>query len=204
MTMRDPLRIRELHGYPYRAFEVNGLPVDCVNVGRAAVFPEGLDLVLSGINHGPNLGYDITYSGTVAGAMEGVINGIASFSFSMATFVDGAPLHFDTAERWLTENFDWLLALPKDELAFWNVNIPAIAYEELAGVRVTRMGRRVYEDRVEPRQDPWGRTYYWQGGVTVRRSDDVSTDVGAISQGFVSVTPIRMDWTDVTLLNSAL
>ena len=203
MTMRDPLRIKEVP-LPFRAFEVNGMPVDCVNVGLHALFPDGCDLVLSGINHGPNLGFDITYSGTAAGAMEGVINGIRSYSFSMATFVDGAPLHFDSAEQWLIENFPMLLGLPQHDLAFWNVNIPAIAFAEIAGHRITRMGRRVYEDRVEPRQDPWGRTYYWQGGIVVRRSDDLAVDVGAVGAGFVSLTPVSMDWTHPDLLASTL
>ena len=85
MTLRDPLRVKEVNWPGVSAFEVNGLPVDCVNVGLTVGWPDGCDLVLSGINNGPNLGFDVTYSGTVAGAMEGCINGIRSISVSMRT-----------------------------------------------------------------------------------------------------------------------
>ena len=101
MTMRDPLRVKPFD-FPVpdvEAFEVNGLPVDCVNAGLTVAWEEGCDLVLSGINNGPNLGFDTTYSGTVGGAMEGAINGIRSIAVSMACFVDVAPLHYETVER---------------------------------------------------------------------------------------------------------
>jgi len=195
MTMRDPLRVREVEWPGARAWHVNGLPVDCINVGRAVAWPEGIDLVLSGINHGPNLGFDITYSGTVAGAMEGAINGIRSISVSMATFVDSAPLHFETGERWLCENLPSLIRAELPDLCFLNINVPAIAFEEVQGERWVRMGRRVYEDRVEVRSDPWGRPYYWQGGVVVMHREQPNTDVGAVSEGFVSITPVSLDWT---------
>lgn len=205
MTMRDPLRVSparepELEGY--EAFVVNGLPVDCVNVGLTVHWPEGCDLVLSGINNGPNLGFDVTYSGTVAGAMEGAINGIRSISCSMAYFVDGAPLHFETGERWLRDNLSALTQVDLPPLTFLNVNIPAIAYPEIEGHKIVGMGQRVYEDRVEPRQDPWGRTYYWQGGVQIMRPDIPDTDVWAVSQGYVSITPVSLDWTNHAAVGS--
>lgn len=107
--MREVLRAKELnYGQiasvfewgdlsDVRAFEVNGLPTDCVNVGLNVAYPDGCDLVLSGINNGPNLGFTSTHSGTVAGAMEGAINSIRSISVSMGAFVEGAPLHYETA-----------------------------------------------------------------------------------------------------------
>ncbi len=196
MTMRNPLRAKErtVEGAP--AYEVDGVPVDCVNIGLNVAWPDGCDLVLSGINAGPNLGFDITYSGTAAGAMEGAINGLRSIAVSMAIFANGAPLHFETGARWLRENWDWLVSAPMPPLSFLNVNVPAIAYPELNGHKVVAMGRRVYEDRVEPRRDPWGRAYYWQGGVVVMDSEQEGTDVWAVSRGYVSVTPISVDWTD--------
>lgn len=203
MTMRDPLRVKTVDWPGHEAFEVDGVPVDCVNVGLTVGWPEGCDLVLSGINNGPNLGFDITYSGTVAGAMEGTINGIRSISVSMAAFVTGAPLHYETGERWLQENLEALVALPQKPLTFLNVNIPAIQYVELRGNRVCRMGQRVYKDRVEFREDPWGRPYYWQGGVVVMDPDtQPGTDVEAVSQGFVAITPVSLDWTDRELVTS--
>lgn len=197
MTMRDPLRVVPYSFDGLEAYEVNGVPVDCVNVGLTVCWPDGCDLILSGINNGPNLGFDITYSGTVAGAMEGAINGVRSISLSMAIFVTGAPAHYETGEAWLKENWGSLTAAPEKPLTFLNVNIPAIDYAELRGVRVCGMGQRVYKDRVEFREDPWGRPYYWQGGVVVMDPDtQPGTDVEAVSQGFVSVTPVSLDWTD--------
>ncbi|MBS1705604.1 MAG: 5'/3'-nucleotidase SurE [Armatimonadetes bacterium] len=203
MTMRDPLRVAE-KGWtgPGRGWQVNGLPVDCVNVARKVAWPEGIDLVLSGINNGPNLGFDVTYSGTVAGAMEGCINHIRSIAVSMAIFVDGSPYHYETGTRWLQENLDWLVRLELPELVFLNINIPAIEFSEVQGHRFTRMGKRVYEDRVEYRSDPWGRPYYWQGGVVVMKTDEEGSDVRAVTEGFVSITPISLDWTHSAVLDS--
>jgi 5'-nucleotidase len=201
MTLHNPLRARETILEDCPAYMVDGLPVDCVNVGLTIAFPDGCDLVLSGVNNGPNLGFDITYSGTAAGAMEGCINGITSIAISMANFVQGAPLHYETGEAWLTENIQKLVALPTTERTFLNINIPAIAIEEIQGTRFTSMGKRVYEDRVERREDPWGRPYYWQGGVVVMRPDDPETDVHAIANHFVSITPISLDWTNSKVLS---
>ncbi|MCB8932831.1 MAG: 5'/3'-nucleotidase SurE [Fimbriimonadaceae bacterium] len=196
MTLRDPLRVRPSTVEGFEAYEVNGLPVDCVNVGLTVAWPDGCDLVLSGINNGPNLGFDVTYSGTVAGAMEGTINGIRSLAISMAVFVSDAPCHYETGRRWVAENWDLLVGAPAKELTFLNVNIPAVDFPELRGHKVVGMGQRVYQDRVEVREDPWGRPYYWQGGVVVMDRDQPGTDVNAVSDGFVSITPVTLDWTD--------
>lgn len=196
MTLRDPLRVRqvEIDG-GHEAYEVDGFPVDCVNVALTEYFPNGCDLVISGINNGPNLGWDVTYSGTVGGALEGAINGIRSFAISVAQYVSDSPIHYETAEQWLDENFENLLNAPMAKHSIINVNVPNIAWPELRGTRITKMGTRIYEDRVEKREDPWGRPYYWQGGIVVMDTGIVETDVHAINEGFVSVTPLRLDWT---------
>lgn len=196
MTLRDPLRVKSTDVEGIEAYEVDGVPVDCVNVGLTVAWPDGCDLVLSGINNGPNLGFDVTYSGTVAGAMEGTINGIRSVAISMAVFVTGAPCHYETGMRWLAENWELLVNAPPKELTFLNVNIPAVDWLEIRGHKVVGMGKRVYQDRVEVREDPWGRPYYWQGGVVVMDRDQPGTDVNAVSDGFVAITPVTLDWTD--------
>jgi 5'-nucleotidase len=196
MTLHDPLRVKQVEWDGFEAYEVTGVPVDCVNVGLTLAWPDGCDLILSGFNNGPNLGFDVTYSGTVAGAMEGAINGVRSISLSMASFVSGAPLHYETGAAWLSENWSMLLDAPAKPLTFLNVNIPALAYPEIQGHKVVAMGKRVYEDRVELRHDPWNRPYYWQGGVVVMDPNQPGTDVEAINNGFVSITPITIDWTD--------
>jgi 5'-nucleotidase len=196
MTMHDPLRVKSVPYGGLEAYEVNGMPVDCVNVGLTLAWPDGCDLVLSGFNRGPNLGFDVTYSGTVGGAMEGCINGIRSIALSMACFVPEAPSHFETGSQWLTENWSLLTQSPAKALSFLNVNIPAIAFPELQGHKVVAMGKRVYEDRVELRHDPWNRPYYWQGGVVVMDPDQPGTDVEAVNMGYVAITPVSIDWTD--------
>lgn len=201
MTLRDPLRVNPVDFDGLEAYEVNGLPVDCVNVGLTVAYPNGCDYVLSGINHGPNLGFDITYSGTVAGAMEGAINGIHSIAFSLATFVYEAPPHWESAEKWISENLKTLMCFEVPELTFLNVNIPSIDPTELRGAKIAEMGRRVYKDRVEKRDDPWGRPYYWQGGSVVMTADQPGTDVEAVSNGFVSVTPLSLNWTVAKVAN---
>lgn len=199
MTLRDPLRVTEVDYHGLKAYSVNGVPVDCVNVGLTVAYPDGCDLILSGINNGPNLGFDITYSGTVAGAMEGAINGIRSIAISLAVFVAEAPPHWATASRWLGENLQSLVDAPWEELSFLNVNVPSITHEELRGARVAEMGRRVYKDRVEKRNDPWGRPYYWQGGMALMSADQPNTDVHAVNEGFVSITPLTLNWTHKAL-----
>ncbi len=203
MTLRDPIRAKETQVEGCQAWEVDGFPVDCVNVGLELGWPDGCDLVLSGINNGPNLGFDTTYSGTVAGAMEGTINSIFSIAVSMAIFVSGAPAHFESGEQWLCENFERLIKLPRKKLTFLNVNIPAIAYEEIQGAKLVAMGERVYEERLVERSDPWGRPYYWQGGVVVMNDAQAEKDVAAINDGYVTITPVTLDWTDHEYLSEA-
>lgn len=196
MTISQPLRAHRTTVEGVEAYEVTGVPVDCVNVGLTLAWDRHCDLVLSGFNNGPNLGFDVTYSGTVGAAMEGSINGIRSIALSMASFVSDAPLHYDTGERWLKENWDLLMSAPLEPKTLLNVNIPALAYQELRGTRVVSMGSRIYDDRVEMRLDPAGRPYYWNSGVVVMKPDEQGTDVQAVGEGFVAITPLTLDWTD--------
>ena len=200
MTMRDPLRVKPVHWGEIEAFEVNGVPVDCVNVGLTMAWPEGCDLILSGINPGPNLGYDVTYSGTVAAAMEGAINRLRSISLSMAIFVNGAPPHFETGTAWLHERWAALMAVDLPVETFLNINVPAVPLDRLRGERVVPMGGRIYEDRVEERDDPWGRPYFWQGGVAVLDKLQPHTDLEAVSEGYVAITPLQLNWTNRDML----
>lgn len=202
MTLHNPLRLRQVEWEGLEAYEVDGVPVDCVNVGLQVAWPNGCDLVLSGFNNGPNLGFDVTYSGTAAAAMEGVINDIPSIALSIAGFVSGAPLHYETGAQWLRENWDLLIGAPRRDLTFLNVNIPSIAFPELQGHKVCAMGKRVYEDRVELRHDPWNRPYYWQGGVVVMDPHQPGTDVEAVNGGYVAITPVTLDWTDYALTDA--
>lgn len=204
MTMADPLRTRPVPGLPVPAIAVSGVPVDCVNVGLSLVFEKGCDLILSGFNHGPNLGFDITYSGTVGGAIEGCLNGIPSVALSMAPLESGTDQHFETGVHWVRNHLAWLLEIPLPIRTFWNVNIPAIPFTSIQGMKFTQMGGRVYEDKVEMRQDPWGKPYFWQGGMNIVGQAELGSDLEAIEQGFVSITPLTLNWTQGEFLESLI
>lgn len=206
MTMRDPLRLKARTNEEFEGYEVSGVPVDCVNVGLTMLYhsddaqrPE-CDLVLSGFNHGANLGLDVTYSGTVAGAMEGAINGIRSIACSMARWDPTQPFYFETGEKWLVQNWPMLLQTELPPRTFLNVNVPSMPFEELKGFKFVPMGGRVYLDRVETRHDPWGEPYLWQGGFEVIEETQPGTDLEAVRDGYVSITPVMLDWTNYEVI----
>ncbi|MDP1547191.1 MAG: 5'/3'-nucleotidase SurE, partial [Anaerolineales bacterium] len=159
-------------------------------------FKEKFDLVVSGINFGANLGHDVTYSGTVTAAMEAVIAGIPGVAVSLE-MIEGhiGAIDFSAstyAARVAVENV-LSHGLPEDTLL--NVNIPFLKREEIKGFRVTRQGLRVYHSRLDERVDPRNRPYYWIGGDAPTGVPESGTDVGALSEGFISVSPLQLDLT---------
>jgi 5'-nucleotidase len=192
-TMHKPLRADAVT-LPdgSQGFSSSGAPSDCVALALLGVMERKPDLIVSGINRGANLGYDIFYSGTVAAAVEGVINGIPAiaFSFDSLELVDySGPADF--AAR-LVQHVE-RSGLPAD--MFLNVNFPPVPWEEVKGVAVTRLGRRVYRDELVARTDPRGRPYYWIGGNPPSGVPDQGTDIWAVVNGNVSVTPVSLDMT---------
>jgi 5'-nucleotidase len=192
-TMHKPLRADPVT-LPdgSQGFSSTGAPSDCVALALLGVIERKPDLVVSGINIGANLGYDIFYSGTVAAAVEGVVNGISAIALSFDSFepVDYAgPASF--AARMVQYVADH--GLPAD--MFLNINFPAVPWDEVKGVAITRLGRRVYRDELVPRTDPRGRSYYWIGGKPPSGVLDHGTDIWAVANGYVSVTPVYLDMT---------
>ena len=192
-TMHKPLRADPVT-LPdgSQGFSCSGAPSDCVALAFLGVIERKPDLIVSGINVGANLGYDIFYSGTVAAAVEGVINGMPAIALSFDSFeaVDyTGPAGF--AARLV--QYVARHGLPAD--MFLNVNFPAIPWEEVKGVAITRLGRRVYRDELVPRTDPRGRAYYWIGGKPPSGVPDRGTDIWAVINGHVSVTPVHLDMT---------
>jgi 5'-nucleotidase len=192
-TMHKPLRVDPVT-LPDGAqgFSSSGAPSDCVALAFLGIIERKLDLIVSGINRGANLGYDIFYSGTVAAAVEGVINGIPAVAFSFDSFesVDySGPASFAARLVQYVERH----GLPAN--LFLNVNFPAISWDEVKGVAVTRLGRRVYRDELVARTDPRGRPYYWIGGTPPGGVPDSGTDIWAVANGYVSVTPVTLDMT---------
>lgn len=188
LTMSRPLRLRQLTEDRY---SLDGTPTDCVIIGLGRVLAEKPDLLVSGINSGPNLGDDISYSGTVSAAVEGTMYGIPSLAISLA---GEEPYSYKAAITIVRRLARAILThgLPPDTLI--NINVPA--GDIYAGIRVTRQGRRLWENALHETRDPWGRTHYWIGGGIAKTDTAPDTDVQAIAAGFVSVTPIHLDLTN--------
>lgn len=189
LTLHAPLRADELRpGF----FAVDGTPTDCVNLAIHGLLGRKPDLVVSGINRGGNMGDDLTYSGTVAAAMEATLMGVPALAFSLEAqrflaedFAVAATVAVDLARQALSTR------LPMD--TFLNINVPA---GFPAGIRLTRQGRRRFSDLIEKKSDPRGRSYYWLGAGQVSFEDAEGTDFHAVSQGYVSVTPLHLDLTN--------
>ncbi len=196
-TMHKPLRVekRTLRDGSL-AYATDGAPTDCVALVMLGLFSEKPALVVSGINPGANIAHDLTYSGTVAAAMEGAINNVPALAVSInaqnrwnSDFTPAAEYAVRIARRILANG-----NLPPD--TFLNVNVPDIPIEQIRGVRITRLGKRIYRDELIERQDPTGRNYYWIGGEPpIGVTNEEGTDVWAIAHRFVSITPVHMDMT---------
>lgn len=201
ITMHRPLRAEEVkfyHNPGLKGWSVNGTPADCVKLAVEYLMPEKPDLVISGINKGANLGTDVLYSGTVSAAIEATILGVPALAVSLIEdnnpdFRFAADFTFKLI-RVVEEN-----NLPKSTLL--NINIPGIESNKIAGITVTRLGNRQYRNAFEKRVDPRGRNYYWLAGEVVDTfEDDGETDVAAIHNSFISITPIHFDLTNFKLL----
>ena len=196
-TLDRSLRVKEFRlADGSQAFASDGAPSDCVALGVLGYFKDPIDLVVSGINIGANLGHDVTYSGTVTAAMEAVIAGIPGIAVSLEVLeghvgiLDYAPAARSARKvvQQVIEN-----ALPQEILL--NVNIPSLSDDKIRGISITRQGLRVYHSRLDERTDPRGKPYYWIGGDAPTGVPERGTDVGALAEGYVSVTPLQLDMT---------
>ncbi|MDH4229574.1 MAG: 5'/3'-nucleotidase SurE [Nitrospirota bacterium] len=196
LTLHKPLRIYERGP---RRFAVSGTPTDCVNMAVHHIMPAPPDIVVSGINRGANLGDDVTYSGTVSAAMEGTLLGIPSVAFSQIMW---RPTPFDGAARFAADLVRQMLErgaagemLPPDTLL--NVNVPDLPWEAFRGVRWTVQGKRRFtKEQVVEKTDPRGRKYYWVGGSDLEWEGNPDSDHSAVTQGYISVTPVHLDLTN--------
>lgn len=190
LTLTSPLRIIE-HG-PAR-FAVTGTPTDTVLVAMEKILrADPPDYVMSGINHGPNMGEDVIYSGTVAAAMEGTMFGVPSYAISLAAW---HPTDFSGAHEFLRRCLPEILAFPLRRGTLLNVNIPDGPIDGIRGIRVTRLGSRVYQNVITDQVDPHGKAYLWIGGQGPTWSRDLGTDYAAVEEGYVSLTPLMVDLT---------
>ena len=199
MTLRKPLRIRKVKiDGNFWEFSLDGTPADCVIVGLLEIMKDKKpDLIVSGINRGPNLGDDIIYSGTVSAVMEGAMRNIPSLAVSIAGFED---FKFESASLFTKKI---VMNLTKNNLPsnlVLNINFPNIDYEEIKGVEITRHGKRVYQDEVKIIHDPQGTTHYWLGGELPEGNIEPDTDFEAIYNNKVSITPLSLDLTNYNIM----
>jgi 5'-nucleotidase len=196
LTLTVPIRLRKLGE---RRFSVAGTPTDSVMMGLATILADGKpDLILSGVNRGANLGEDVTYSGTVSAAMEGALAGIPSIALSQSYASEGMgdTVPFAAAEAWAERVLAPLLAAPFAPKTLVNINFPALPPGEVRGVRVVRQGIRDYGRlRIDKRTDPRGYNYYWFGLRPIQHTPGHATDLEAIADGYVAVTPLHLDLT---------
>jgi len=196
-TLDRALRIREVRlADDTQAFTSDGAPSDCVALATLGYFKEPIDLVVSGINAGANLGHDVTYSGTVTAAMEAVIAGIPGIAVSLETLESYlGEIDYGPAARAAASIVRQVIENGLSHEILLNVNVPFLAGEKMRGICLTRQGLRVYHSRLDERTDPRGKPYYWIGGDAPTGVPERGTDVGALAEGFVSVTPLQLDLT---------
>lgn len=194
ITMYRPLfpLKAEIAGAKSPCYSVTGTPADSAKLAIEALLPRRPDLVISGINRGANLGTDLFYSGTVAAALEGPILGIPAISASLDSW-EGSD--YSVAAEFTAELAQKVLSEGLPEGTLLNVNVPARPRDQVQGVRITKMGRRLYRDQWDRRTDPRGRTYYWLAGELMDLTNDADSDVVAVEAGYISVTPIHLDLT---------
>jgi len=197
LTTRRPLRMRE--AAPGR-YVVDGTPTDCVLLAvKRLMRDRPPTLVLSGINAGSNVGEDLTYSGTVAAAMEATLLGIPAMALSQ-DYRDGEPIPWEAGEAFAPEMIRRLLRLPWPEHTMFNVNFPAAPPDQVKGFAVTKQGKRAIADNLTERIDPRGRAYYWIGPIRENGRAEPGTDLAAINDRKVSITPIYLDLTNIPVL----
>jgi 5'-nucleotidase len=195
LTLTRPVR---LHKHGERRFAVSGTPTDSVMMALREVLPEAPDIILSGVNRGANLADDITYSGTVSAAIEGALAGIRAIAFSQVYAREGMgdEVPFGAALEWGPKVLAKLIDAPMADRTLININFPAIPAEEVKGIRVVRQGFHDYSrGTIVEGRDPRGYRYFWFGLDQIEHTLDHGTDLEAIEEGFVAVTPLQLDLT---------
>ncbi|HEY8464597.1 MAG TPA: 5'/3'-nucleotidase SurE [Bacillota bacterium] len=197
ITMHQPLRVTPVSLDGRTHWTVDGTPADCVKIALDTLLAkERPDLIISGINRGPNLGNDVLYSGTVSAALEGSLYRIPSIATSLAGL---GKVDFNPAAAFICANLETICSLAAKTVL--NINFPDLApTERYQGIKFTRLGYRVYKNVFEARTDPRGRIYYWMGGEALPYNQEVDSDIYAVENGNISITPLHSDLTDYNFL----
>jgi len=195
LTLTHPIRVEEIEE---DTFVTDGTPADCINISVLGILPKKPNLIISGINPSPNLGEDVTYSGTVAAAMEGTLLNIPSFSISIGAYSD---IKFDFAAEFACKIANFILGRGLPHHTFLNINVPNLPAEKIKGVAITHLGKRTYCEELVKRIDPRGKVYYWIGSKgVVDEEGEEGTDVRAIKEDKISITPLHLDLTNYAVI----
>ncbi len=203
-TMHRPLRVKEvLLEDGSLALASDGAPSDCVALAMLGLIPEEIDLVISGINPNANIGHDVTYSGTVTAAMEASIWGIPGVAVSLDSPDNHlGEIEYGPAARVACTVVEKVFENQLPSNTVLNVNVPYLADDSIKGYLITRQGLRVYRARLDRRNDPRGREYFWIGGDTPTGVPEEGTDFSTLADGYVSITPLQLDLTAWEMLDT--
>lgn len=205
ITIHKPLRVYKMNYDNCTAYAVTGTPADCVKLALQELMDEPPDIIVSGINSGANLGTDVLYSGTVSAAIEGVIAGFPSIAVSLAL---KKKRNYDLAAQVACKIVNKVIKKGLPEETILNINVPDTENTESTDFEITRLGIRKYKDSIEKRVDPRGYEYYWIAGqvtdVECNRNKQICTDISAIAQNKISITPIHLDLTNYKIIDDLL
>ena len=198
LTIHSPLQIKEVvKNGKFIGYGVNGSPADCVKLALTSICSKKPDYVISGINKGPNNACNLHYSGTVGAASEGAVNGIVSFAVSLT----GCHYHDYTVSADFMKDFILKADMLPKECLLYNINIPPLLKKDIKGIRWTKASQYSYLTNYYKGQDPFGEPFYWLSDFRKPEHIDKDTDDGALSEDFISITPLLMDRTDYAALN---
>jgi 5'-nucleotidase len=197
ITIGKPLRLDEVNIFDdleVKAWQSSGTPVDCVKLAHDVILHRKPDICLSGINHGSNASINVIYSGTMSAAMEAAVEGIPSAGFSLMDFNFDAD--FTLAKKIVREVTQRMLAERMPEHFLLNVNIPKVSEADFKGIKICRQADAKWAENFDKRKDPRGRDYYWMTGKFINRDRGEDTDIEALNEGYASIVPVRIDFTD--------
>ncbi len=198
LTLHSPIRVEELEPQygAKRVWVTNGTPGDCVKIAICALLDKNElpDIVISGINHGPNLGQDILYSGTVSCALEAAMLNYPSIAVSLSSMTPD-PTYFNSTAKFVCRFLPKLknIVFPKNSIL--NINAPALEEEDVAGVEITKLGTKMFTNNYDKRIDPRGKVYYWMAGELTSKHEEDGTDISAVRANRISITPITFEMT---------
>lgn len=199
ITVFEPIKVAKVSLPGVKAgWAAYGTPVDCVKLAISKLIEDKVDLVVSGINHGSNMGTDVLYSGTVSAAAEGVLMGCAGIAVSLDSYDQDSDFEFTARfTRMVIRN---IMKRETGHRTLININIPDINPQEIKGVRITRLGTRNYDNLFDEHKDPKGNSFYWLGGGVLEEEQELDSDVYAVQERYISITPIHLDLTDYKLI----